>query len=80
MVQGGEPRPRCVAPGKLNHSPGTKIPDLMLLAVLIGEPFRAKQLLGLIPMFQGAAFRTTLPLPDLTGQRLNFLLLPGFHS
>jgi hypothetical protein len=64
----------------LNRSPGTKIPDLMLDALLIGEPFGAKQLLGLMPMLKRAALGTALSFPDRAREGFDFPLLPGFHN
>jgi hypothetical protein len=62
------------------HSPGPEIPDLALLALPVGQPFRAKQFFSFPPMLQGAVFRATLFLPNGACQRLNVLLLPGLHN
>jgi len=66
----------------LKHArrPGPEIADLVLFVLLIGKPSRAKQLLGFMPMLQGAAFRATLFLPNRVRQRRNVLLLPGLHN
>jgi hypothetical protein len=51
----------------------------MLIEILVGEPLGEKQPLGFVPMFQGAAFRATLPQPKLMRQGLNLFLFPGLH-